>query len=167
MKYKLIKKYPGCIFDLNDIINLKTICWLGQDFLRNIKNYPEFWELVVEKDYKILSLARFCSIKPTITNVSDYGDEFVEAMLKCDRARIHSVIRLYDGEIFTIGDTIANMCDSKQKISELYICKDSKMCVYTSTTCRFTINNIKKVKQPLFTTEQRSEIEEIIKNIIK
>ena len=29
------------------------------------------------------------------------------------------------------------------------------------------LNQIEKYKQPLFTTEQRSEIEEIIKNIIK
>ena len=44
----------------------------GEDFrlatrkeISSISTFPELCEKVIEKDYKILSLARFCSIKPT------------------------------------------------------------------------------------------------------
>jgi hypothetical protein len=57
------------------------------------------YNIIIKKDYEILSLARICSIKPTITDVSDYGDEFIKALLKCDNTIIHSVKRLSDGEI--------------------------------------------------------------------
>ena len=32
------------------------------------------------------------------------------------------------------------------------------MCVYTSTTCRFTIHSIKKIKQTIFTTHDNVEV---------
>ena len=94
MKYKLIKEYPGSP-------RLGTITDRTMYFP---EYYPSFWQPVVEKDYEILSLARFCSIKPTITDVSNYGDEYIEALLKCDKARVHSVKRVSDGEVFTISD---------------------------------------------------------------
>ena len=126
----------------------------------------------IKKDYEILSLARFCSIKPTITDVSDYGDGYIEALLKCDKARIHSVKR-NDGEIFTIGDKVfteyvnytinkIGIVNDKCMVSALYDTNNPN-----DSRLHYNLNNLKKLKQPLFTTEQRSEIEEIIKNIIK
>lgn len=122
----------------------------------------EDWELIVEKDYKILALARFCSIKPTITDVSDYGDEFIEAMLKCDKARIHSIKRKSDGEIFTIGDNIMYETN-KFTINGFFIpnefgtntvCVSLKNYSYRSPY----LNQISKPKQPLFTTEDGVDI---------
>ena len=115
----------------------------------------------IKKDYKILSLARFCSIKPTITDVSYYGDGYIEALLKCDKARIHSVKRLSDGEIFTISDKT-----NFGLISKIVINNNSLSFYFEQKSCGYNLQTLIKWK-PLFTTEQRSEIEEIIKNIIK
>ena len=158
MKYILKKEYPGSPKLGNIIDNLEND-W--------IENYPEFWEeVVVEKDYEILSLARLCTIKPTITDVSDYGDGYIEALLKCDNSRIHSVKRLSDGkeEIFTISDKTNNGTISKFEIDSngIRVFFEEKPKNY-----HVSLNSIKHIKKPLFTTEQRSEIEEIIKNIIK
>ena len=124
MKYKLIKTYPG-----SPVLGFITIPKRSDnDYYVNSnwiypEKYPEFWEKVVELNCEIL---KSCPIG----------------------GGIYSVKRVSDGEIFTVGDTIANMCDSEQKISKLYINKNTgEMCVYTSTTCRFTIHSIKKVKK--------------------
>lgn len=114
-KYKLIQQYPGTSLCLGDIVEwgesgniAQYMCKIKRKGVNgvDVSKFPEFWEEVIEKDYKILSLARFCSIKPTILLVSDYGDEYIEALIKCDNARIHSIERLSDGEVFTIGDKV-------------------------------------------------------------
>jgi hypothetical protein len=172
IQYKLIKEYPGSpklgTIEFNDYNITEPYVrhsteWKGTIFY---DAHPEFWQKLEELDYEILGFFNkmnkrvyhfdkasksFCSIDGFHNNVN------YEYCLKY--YVITSVKRLSDGEVFTIGDTIANMCDSKQKISELYVNKnDGKMCVYTSTTCRFTIKSIKKVKTPLFTTEGGVEI---------
>ena len=165
MKYILKKEYPGSpklgyIDDLNKSGHNNQGEYVQSMYDKN----PEFWEKVVEKDYEILSLARFCSIKPTITDVSDYGDEFIEAMLKCDNARIHSVKRLSDGEIFTIGDKVfreysnytinkISIVNDKCMVSALYDTNNPNgSCLY------YNLNNLKKFKQKLFTTEDGVDI---------
>ena len=111
------------------------------------------WEEVVEKDYQILSLARFCSIKPTITDVSDYGDEYIEAMLKCDKARIHSIKRKSDGEIFTINDNT-----NYGIIKNIHV-NGNTFCIMTKDfTVYNSVKTILKVKQLLFTTEDGVDI---------
>ena len=61
MKYKLIKLLPfenspkiGYISSPNPLVKDKVHYWNGNWF--NPKNYPEFWEEVVEKDYEILEV---------------------------------------------------------------------------------------------------------------
>jgi len=157
MKYILKKEYPGSpklgyIDDLNKSGHNNQGEYVQSMYDKN----PEFWEKVVEKDYKILSLARFCSIKPTITDVSDYGDEYIEAMLKCDNARIHSVKRLSDGEIFTIGDKLEhNMVIESFKFENFG--NGEKLTAQDKNGGRF-LNELKKVKQKLFTTEDGVDI---------
>ena len=141
MKYILKKEYPGSPKLGNIIDNLEND-W--------IENYPEFWEEV--KDYEILSLARLCSIKPTITDVSDYGDEFIEAMLKCDNARIHSIKRLSDSQIFTIGDELKN----NQKIISISLI-DNQIRIYSQYSFYY-LKDIVKVRQKLFTTFDNVDI---------
>ena len=144
MKYILKKEYPGSPKLGNIIDNLEND-W--------IENYPEFWEEVVEKDYEILSLARFCSIKPTITDVSYYGDGYIEALLKCDNARIHSVKR-NDGEIFTIGDKT-----NFGLISKIVINNNSLLFYFEQKSCGYNLQTLIKWK-PLFTTEDGIDIYE-------
>jgi hypothetical protein len=86
-KYKLIKEYPGSP-KLGEIVKgygrdgwyskgegHSTYDW------RQVVNYPEYWEEVIEKDYEILT-----------SRVVPYT--------------ILSVKRLSDGEIFMVGDSV-------------------------------------------------------------
>ena len=144
MKYILKKEYPGSPKLGNIIDNLEND-W--------IENYPEFWKLVVEKNYEILSV---------ITN----NNKFIEKVYNQDATiepywKIHSVKRLSDGEIFTIGDKI-----NCGLISKIVINNNSLSFYFEQKSCGYNLQTLIKWK-PLFTTEQRSEIEEIIKNIIK
>ena len=125
----------------------------------------ELVEEVIEKDYKILSLARFCSIKPTITDVSDYGDEFIEAMLKCDQARIHSIKR-NDGEIFTIGDKVqlisGNWKDQDTILTEIRIENDLVIFIIAQNDLKYSykqgIQDWRKTKLPLFKSDDGIDI---------
>ena len=158
-KYRLIKIYPGSP-KLNTIIDDETTTF-GVSFsktnLSSIENYPEFWQEIVEKDYEILSLARLCSIKPKITDVSDYSDGYIEALLKYDKARIHSVKRK-DGEIFTIGDKVIGYNNSIAKIKTIDLVGEVSLNIGTDKHEGFSLKNLKKVKQPLFTTEDGVDI---------
>jgi hypothetical protein len=118
----------------------------------------KYWEEIIEKDYEILSLARFCSIKPKITDVSDYGDGYIEALLKCDNARIHSVKRLSDSEIFTIGDKVIGYNNSIAKIKTIDLVGEVSLNIGTDKSEGFSLKNLKKAKQPLFTTEDGVDI---------
>lgn len=165
-KYKLIKEYPGSR-KKNTIVNIASdnihvlingVCSPLNP--QEIMDYPEYWQEIIEKDYKILSLARLCTIKPTITDVSDYGDEYIEALLKCDKSRIHSVKRK-DGEIFTIGDRVTygkNTYGELRTISEISLSKTGRIFLsyeedvltkYDDWLC----SNFQHYKEPLFTTD--------------
>ena len=147
MKYILKKEYPGSPKLGNTIDNLEND-W--------IENYPEFWELVVEKDYEILFV---------ITN----NNKFIEKVYNQDATiepywKIHSVKRLSDGEIFTIGDIIDTRVDNKYKqeileinlgINDLLL-KDK---LIFKTKSGYVVSHIAvKVKMPLCTTEDGVDI---------
>ena len=106
-KYKLIKTYPGSPELSTEIIETqinslcpvnecyisgKTFMLIGDDSfeIKNPKNYPEFWEKVVEKDYEILCIKHkkskcFYRNSIDLRNLNLYD--------------IHSVKRLSDGEV--------------------------------------------------------------------
>ena len=147
MKYILKKEYPGSPKLGNIIDNLEND-W--------IENYPEFWKLVVEKNYEILSV---------ITN----NNKFIEKVYNQDATiepywKIHSVKRLSDGEIFTVGDIIDTRVDNKYKqeileinlgINDLLL-KDK---LIFKTKSGYVVSHIAvKVKQPLCTTEDGVDI---------
>jgi hypothetical protein len=112
-KYKLIKMYPGSpklgtIVDENSPHNLYRLC-IGE---------TEFWEKV--KDYEILELSFKRSERPEIRSVIGYSKDYLEALIKCENT-IHSVKRLSDNVIFTVGDkviegTVKNIIIEKNKI---------------------------------------------------
>jgi hypothetical protein len=116
-KFKLIKTYPGCLLVIGDIVEWKKAMYSSEIsqyycYLKNlgvngvnVEDYPEYWEEITDKnEYKVLELSLQRSIKPEIINVSDSGKEYILSLLNCQGNSIHSIKRLSDGEIFTIGD---------------------------------------------------------------
>lgn len=179
MKYKLIKKYPGCV-ELGTIVERDSNCsnyyyrlinGISNTFTpKNIENHPEFWQEIVEKDYEILSLILQRSDKHQISDMCANSHNYKISLLNCHGNRIHSIKRLSDSEIFTIGDKIEFTINNKKSsiliINSIDLNDLNEIVIYTNKA-RTSLSHIHHIKQPLFTTEQRSEIEEIIKNIIK
>jgi hypothetical protein len=120
-KYKLIKTYPGSP-ELGYVItvnNTHTTTYYSK--------YSEFWQEIVEKDYEILSFKSYNGLT-TLRKNGRYVVEYVsdsqlplqgtdtdglgatlDEMLTHREFKgytIHSVKRLSDGEIFTVGDKI-------------------------------------------------------------
>jgi hypothetical protein len=156
---------------------------------KNVINNPEFWEEVIEKDYEILSFKRngnFFSTEQqklaTLQKDGSYlhmrllsttGGSSLEFMLKNKFYDIHSVKRLSDGEIFTVGDIVNRPCYKKPfKIKHFHIqnCKPPTIwlhsmdfvegnCTHTlDENC--TLEKAIKFKKPLFTTEEGVDIYE-------
>lgn len=174
-KYKLIKEYPNSpkigIFAkiegfANSFYPYKTSCGHFCYTENQIENYPEFWELVVEKDYEILSMK--CK-KSKLLHFNN-SKSSLNFMLKNDYS-IHSIRRLSDGEIFTIGDKIfpnnkIYKFELKNNILKIWHCDISFSTPIIERpsgqpgNCSWVegINNLKKIKQPLFTTEDGVDI---------
>jgi len=152
-KYKLIKTYPGSP-ELNFVAIQEErngyysgeIEWGSPK--EDIENQSEFWEEVIEKDYEILCIKHKknkCFYRDSIDlrNLNVYD--------------IHSVKRLSDGEVFTVGDRI------KVFIGHSFIKKfninNLNVLICTSKTGEgFNIENLKHIKKPLFTTEDGVDI---------
>jgi|694.fasta_scaffold00102_88 hypothetical protein len=109
-KYKLIKTYPGSPL-LGKVLepkvekdneNTNNFYWEGSWF--NPNDFPELWEEVIENDYEIISYwsPRFGDTKYLYYE----GHEDWDNINKSKYHPIHSVKRLSDGEVFTLGDTI-------------------------------------------------------------
>ena len=158
VKYKLIKEYPG---------SLK----LGTEILSNdmeyVGNYPEFWEKIVEKEYEILSISTnsYFGITTSQVDIKAYtkSPEFLNKWYKWS---IHSVKRLSDGEIFTIGDQVKTESGINFKIKSFEIDENYLIGigVYANkeiwsgypNCCLSYINKSKK--EILFTTEDGVDI---------
>lgn len=164
MKYKLIKEYPGSPKLGNTIDNLEND-W--------IENYSEFWQEIVEKDYEILSFINPENLiyKKGNNNRFDANYQMYRPdendCLKEPGFKIHSIKRLSDGEIFTIGDKINNTTfggngtiKSIRNIENNFIVFridfDKEWDDADDSEC-FLIN-LQKIKQPLFTTEDGVDI---------
>lgn len=171
-KYKLIKEYPGSP-KLGTIIEWRVSlggywAYKRSDYksvpnwksiqLTKPKNHPEYWEEVVEKDFEILA---FISPKNTIYTKGKNHDRFdgiwsmyrptEEDCLKEKDFKIHSVKRLSDGEIFTIGDK------TNQGVINNILLVDNNILFNQYVN---SFKNIQHVKQPLFTTEDGVDIYE-------
>lgn len=177
MKYKLIKLLPfenspriGYTSEPHLSQKDEDHYWNGLWF--NPENYPEFWELVVEKDYEILSLSdkrNQFSILNLINGCSPITGILYPDINSHDW-NIHSIKRLSDGEVFTIGDKVFSeyvnytinkigIVNDKCMVSALYDTNNSN-----GSRLHYNLNNLKKAKQPLFTTEDGVDI---FKNIDK
>lgn len=164
--YKLIKTYPGSP-KLGFILNDSWKCKYGgkdSDYVINglsfnPDNYPEFWELVVEKEFEIISYIddknNICKLK---FNEIKWKQEFVLDNLHI--FKIHSIKRLSDSEIFIIGDrfTTININIVYTNIKEFYINNSGKLCIRGTNTGQYTLKNSERVKTPLFQSEDGFDI---------
>lgn len=181
-KYKLIKEYPGSpkvgtIFEywtdgISEQVYNKSIT---PSFisLKTVKKYSEFWEEVIEKDYEILSFKQNSGITDLWTN---FGLEpncwcrnvnnfpvtkgyTLEQILNNSLYYIHSVKRLSDGEIFTIGDKyeVMNPIKETRTIASFHL-SDNTLVIHPEEFGYSLLNDISFLKKPLFTTEDGVDI---------
>jgi len=124
-----------------------------------------YWEEVLDKEWEILSLS--CNgiilhyegetcVKRTDKIKASYTYDKKD-ILGRNGTFIHSVKRLLDGEVFTIGDNVKN-ANHTSNILEIFI-KDDKLLYSTKfTNCANILTNCNKIKQPLFITEDGYDI---------
>lgn len=147
-KFKLIKEYPGSP-KLGTILTHEELQYC---------NWNEYYQEVIEKDYEVLS---FITIESELIK---YKDLDIDDDLNCDKyLKIYSVKR-NDGEIFTIGDKVFTEY-SNYTINKINIVNDKCMITALYNTnnpngsrLHYNLNNLKKAKQPLFTTEDGVDI---------
>ena len=129
-------------------------------------------EKVVEKDYEILSYVQIISNRVYKKDkdgifISDNMWSLSIPLESHSNIKIHSVKRLSDGEVFTIGDKINTIVDKNYQKEILKInigmsnLKDFKNQIVFETKVGYVILYIaKKAKTPLFTTEDGVDIYE-------
>jgi hypothetical protein len=120
-KYKLIRKYPTCLARVGDIVSPYTDSRFYKNdrhslfYKDDVENYPEHWEKIIEKDYEILSFKTQLNCIITFEGEicikrSDNGTPShtvsKSAVLEKGSSSIHSVKRLSDGKVFTVGDEV-------------------------------------------------------------
>jgi hypothetical protein len=182
MKYKLIKEYPGSpklntevIYSEKHKIYNYNFGTIYTEFPKNqVENLPEFWELVIEKDFEILEFTSKNSGDKAIRNIkgsfntSNIYNLSEKELLADNRSIITKVKRLSDNEIFTIGDYVkVNITITQDTIKEFNVLLNN-LCVslnhqfdssyYGKKGCNITVIN--KIKPVLFTTEDGVDIYE-------
>jgi hypothetical protein len=160
-KFKLIKEYPGSpklateLTPKVDKENTDTnnFYWEGSWF--NPNDFSEYWEEVIEKDYEILSYANKTNLNCITTKRrgTERHDEFWN---------IHSVKRLSDGEVFTVGDRVkVSEYGSVKTITDFIIninplVKEGMWLRYDSGSSH--LSHATKAKQPIFLTHDGKDI---------
>jgi len=177
-KLKQMKKFKhkqtGEIATYNDGV-LKSSGFCVEIGVEPSDKYWEEIKEVVQKEYEILSFID----KPNTgrnyrkyTSNLFYSDDsaklwYESELLKDEDVKIHSVKRLSDGEIFTIGDKIDFNCMGVAVLKEIHIstalCDKGKniLCFVPESSYLgkwWNINELIKAKQPLFKTEDGVDI---------
>lgn len=166
-KYKLIKQYLGCPYELNQEIDTDFI-WVNSEKIY-LKDYPENWEEVVEKDYEILSFSQNnknsywkldSQLKETFCLVDGRHHLLsLNEMLKEESYNIHSVKRLSDGEVFTVGDKLKAGI-YQHKINGFIINKKGQLMMEYLFPDKYynQLSTLQHIKKPLFTTEDGVDV---------
>jgi hypothetical protein len=157
-KYKLIKKYLGCEYPDNAIIDTDFIWVQGKKIY--LKDYPENWQEVVERDYEILSFKSLTPFKAGHIVRVGKTTRSAEDYLKRSEWIIHSVKRLSDGAVFTVGDYINYHCSKsscKKQITSIKIIRNV-VKIITDDGCEALLWMIHHYKNPLFKTEDGVDI---------
>jgi len=144
--FKLIKEYPGSPTTIGIEIFKNGAYWQSKFATESVEHFHvhysnlnpeeffEYWEEIINKDYEILSFQLITSSSNDgIRYKNNYGmfpstngkditsrnNEFSEErLLKDFYYTIHSIKRLSDGEIFTIGDVLTPDSISHDKDGE-------------------------------------------------
>lgn len=107
-KYKLIKEYPGSP-KIGTVLESTTDGFyqqkdVGNTHLRreSVENHSDFWQKETELEFEILTIQT-----NTIFGVTDSKAD-IDAFLasKYPHYKIHSIKRLSDGQVFTVGDSV-------------------------------------------------------------
>jgi len=125
-------------------------CWL-------IENSND-WEEVKENGYEILEFScDIVSVDLKRNENSGFGQYQVDenTLLNSSLHKIYSVKRLSDGEIFTIGDLVSREDGLFKGVLNSI---NEKFEASTSSEDLIGMGWLKKVKQPLFTTEDGKDI---------
>lgn len=157
-KYKLKKCFPGSP-PTDTIVKQRTIGYqsdggFGSFFNEDIENYPEFWEEIKEKEWKIIEFT--ADIELPIPAIFDW-------CIWRDLLKIKSIIRKTDNTIFSIGDKIKMIGHANDKspeqITKIELNKEGIPCLFTNTFHNNGINIMKAIKsEKLFTTEDKVDI---------
>jgi hypothetical protein len=161
IKFKLIKSYPQFEMPLecHSIADGGYYTNKG-DRVYNPENYPEFWEKIVKKDYKVLSFELNKKIFKLDENKNKYFAEdgnYANYVEMLNDNKIISICRLSDGEIFTIGDRLYGYDLGRSVELTMFKIDKDKCLVGHRDLGLINIKNCKKVKQPLFTTKDGVE----------
>jgi hypothetical protein len=170
IQYKLIKVYPespklGTIdwFKTDGFGSTSNDTWRGTEFY---DAHSQFWQKVEELDYEILNVKYSYNIRfldKGYYRVFKDGVGFELQYLLENGGTIHSVKRLSDGEVFTIGDSVRfepNKNSCFWEINNFFISKYNELLVRSNDNLMVElISTIKhKDKTPLFTTEDGVDI---------
>lgn len=106
------------------------------------------WEEIVEKDYEILEIMHKYGA------ISSYVKELDEDL---ENKTIFKVKRLSDGEIFSVDDDVlGKTCYVPNKILSIELI-NNKIRLYSRNSF-YNLEDIEKVKQPLLTTEEGTNL---------
>ena len=140
-----------------------------------VESNPEFWEEVKEKDFEILSFTclnkdtgvPFGEIRILGVNTVCSAEQYlnVGSSVKSGDWAIHSVKRLYDGQVFKIGDKCDISCqDKKIRVIDKFHLYEDELSIHLKNfdnPCLLSfvnLQNIKHWKQSLFTALDGVEI---------
>lgn len=188
-KYRLKKWYPslskampvGFIMHKNE--KLCNYSNLQHNFIElssdEVENNPEFWELIKEKEWEILSF-KYDSEYPIIANIQSNGSyqsylpmtqssggSTLNEMLMASRWSIYSVKRLFDNEIFSVGnkiehsytDKFENKITKTYTIKKIYFLDTENIRFYVDEGLNFSLEKLKKyTPKALFITKDGVEI---------
>lgn len=167
--------YYGATFFIN-YINILAISTEKNSIGFYLCYNGEYAELVKELDYEILSFVVNNNRTNTKGNIytkkengnfevvltpnsnQPIGDYSIDQFLDSDCYNIHSVKRLSDGEVFTVGDKVTHkngVC--KGNIKSFYTTSKNEIALHIENANIF-LENWVKLKQPLFTTEDGVDI---------
>lgn len=159
-KYKLIKEYPGSL-ELGAIVKQshRGIYYFGVERLleKEVEDFPEFWEEVIEKTYEVLVWHQ----KETGAFIDKRNDTILykeEYMNNGEWYNIHSVKRLSDGEIFTVGDKVQCFSGFGHPCPPFTIKHLRIECNTVLTNGNRSINELSKCRQFLFKTKDSIDI---------
>ena len=184
-KYKLIKEYPGSP-ELGTVVNELLIGYIYGNMIEtckeNIENSPEFWEEIIEINYKIVKCrpkSNYNYVFGDIMNVKfengryyfynnnnnnwDFysGLDTVEVFFK--NFNIYAVERLSDGKVFTIGDRVkkGNIYHWKNCLIESFNLKNDKLTLTINqegSKGTYCFDNEMECVSPMFVTEDGVDI---------